>query len=619
MDDIIKTDSQTNPLIPEYKKYDYTNGIAPYEYLYQLKDKPLIHDAIQTTLSTAAQAEGFRGFRKRYAIYCQSINLNGARAVNNLTCFEGQKLELMTGNWQTSEFEIWCDNGNFKMEACNHPILPIERLINIDTGTEKLRIAFRKGGRWREVISDKSILASPNSIVKLADNGISVTSETAKFLIKYLQDVEKLNYDEIPERHSVGRLGWIDEHGFSPYVENVLFDGDANYKTLFNSVKIKGNEQDWYNIASAIRHPDNGISARIVLAASFASALVKPCGCLPFFVHLWGSESGTGKTVGLMIAASVWADPEIGKYIQTFNSTVVGREKTAAFCNSLPLVIDELQLGKDNRGKQQFDVYALAEGVGRTRGNKAGGIDKTPTWANCIITSGETPITHTSAGAGAMNRVVDIECTAGNVVVKNGNEIANALRKTYGHAGKKFVEKIDANKKEIIEKYQCYFSELCKTDTTEKQAMAAALILTADFFAAEWVFGDDRNLTVNEIKKFLLTKEQVSINIKAYNFLIDWVAMNRSKFDTVHDNDIYRDVYGTIEGARAYIIPTVLNKALEENGFSQNGFLSWLKTTGKISTEQGRLTIRKSINGNQVRCYGILIDDESEIISPFDL
>ncbi len=120
-------------LIPQYEKHDYTNGIAPYEYLYQLRDKPLIHDAVQTTLSAAAQAEGFRGFRKRYSIYCQSINLNGAKAVNNLTCFEGQKLELMTGNWQTSEFEVWCDNGNMKMEACNHPILPVERLINIDT------------------------------------------------------------------------------------------------------------------------------------------------------------------------------------------------------------------------------------------------------------------------------------------------------------------------------------------------------------------------------------------------------------------------------------------------------------------------------------------------------
>lgn len=34
----------------------------------------------------------------------------------------------------------------------------------------------------------------------------------------------------------------------------------------------------------------------------------------------------------------------------------------------------------------------------------------TPTWHNCILTTGESPLTGQSAGAGAVNRVIDIEC-----------------------------------------------------------------------------------------------------------------------------------------------------------------------------------------------------------------
>ncbi len=81
--------------------------------------------------------------------------------------------------------------GKKKEIACCHPLMPVERLVNIDTGVEKLKIAYSKGKRWREIIVDKRILASANSIVQLADNGIAVNSENARSLVQYLSDIEK--------------------------------------------------------------------------------------------------------------------------------------------------------------------------------------------------------------------------------------------------------------------------------------------------------------------------------------------------------------------------------------------------------------------------------------------
>lgn len=167
--------------------------------------------------------------------------------------------------------------------ACVHPIMPVMRLVNIDTGVEKLKIAYKKGKGWRHTIEDKKTLASNNSIINLADKGVAVNSENSKHLVKFLHDVENLNYDSIPEKNSVSRLGWIDGEGFSPYVKELVFDGDINFKTYFDSVQQKGKYDKWLDMARSIRK--DSIYGRIILAASFASVIVQPLSCLPFFIQ----------------------------------------------------------------------------------------------------------------------------------------------------------------------------------------------------------------------------------------------------------------------------------------------------------------------------------------------
>ena len=84
------------------------------------------------------------------------------------------------------------------------------------------------------------------------------------------------------------------------------------------------------------------------------------------------------------------------------------------------------------------DIMLLAEGAGRTRGTKSGGIDKTPTWSNCIITSGEMPITTASSGGGAVNRIVEIECK--ERLFSDPRHVADTVKRNYGFAGRRFVE-----------------------------------------------------------------------------------------------------------------------------------------------------------------------------------
>jgi uncharacterized protein (DUF927 family) len=342
------------------------------------------------------------------------------------------------------------------------------------------------------------------------------------------------------------------------------------------------------------------VIARIVLAASFASVLVKPCNCLPFFVHLYGGTE-SGKTVSLLLAASVWANPEIGKYIQTFNATDVGKELGAYFCNSLPLIIDELQLVKNNRTDFDKMIYQLSEGVGRTRGKKSGGLQATPTWRNCIITTGEFPIISQNSGAGAMNRTIEIDCHD-TKLFDDPKSVAVALYGNFGFAGKEFVERLDEDTLEHVRAMQDGFQEQLKTeDTMDKQTASAALILTADALIEEWIFQDGIRLEPSDLTPYLVSKNTVNQNVRALQFLSDFISINQAKFHP--ENSTVNEIWGDMDDNYVYFIRSKLEQVLQDEGYNAVTFLSWAKNNEGVTIgSDGKTTKLRRIMGKPTRC-----------------
>ena len=560
-----------------------------------------------------AQTLKIRNFKKLFHDYVEAQKkAAGIIVADSTTQFEGQELELNCGQWQADEYGITKEGqyGYGEVEACNHPLLPVMRLVNIDTGVEKLKLAYRKGKQWRHVIAEKKVLASTNAILDLANVGIAVNSDNAKWMVQYLHDVEALNYDDIPEKNSVSRLGWIHGEGFSPYVENLVYDGENNFKGIFDSVKPHGNFAEWKEAALGVRSGAS-VPARMILAASFASVLVPIAEALSFFVHLWGSESGTGKTVALMLAASVWADPQDGQYIKTFNGTQVSLELTAGFVNNLPLILDEFQMLRNKKDFEQI-VYMLAEGVGKGRGGKTGGVRETQTWKNCILTSGEMPITNFMTGAGAFNRIVEIECT--EKLFPEPMELLAVIRRNYGFAGRMFVEKLQEEgvSQRVKELYTGFYKQIVQSDTTEKQAMAGAVLLAADKLADEWIFKDGRQLKYDEISEYLHTKSEVDINERAYDYICETVAANAQKFggDAVES-------WGRFSGDQVQIIRSIFEKICEEGGYSSRAVLSWLmrkKLLEPSFKKDGKMMPTKVVKmeNSSVRCVIITLPEDPD-------
>lgn len=606
--------------VPVYTRDDYLTTTKPFEYLYAHKDNKFELKQLLGVMSAQAQTVGIRNLAALFKAYMETVSGTSAPGFNR-TDFTGQELELDCGSWSASDTGIYgTDKLGFEVVACYHPIMPVQRLVNVDTKVHKVMLAYRLGRRWETVIEDKNVISDSRSIIGLSKYGIMVNSETSKALVRYLADVEQLNYDTIPEVSSVGRLGWIDGYGFSPYEEDLVFDGEETFRTRFESIQEKGSRQAWLDCVRSVRAgktPGN-VVARIVLAASFASVLVKPCSCLPFFVHLWGG-SETGKSLSLVLATSVWANPEIGVYIQTFNATEVGKELGAAFCNSLPLVIDELQLVKDNRKDFDKMIYQLSEGVGRIRGQKQGGLQKTPTWRNCIITTGEFPIISSNSGEGAVNRTIEVDCHD-TKLFDDPKKTATSLYANYGFAGPEFVKHLmEDGVQERVQKLQDAMQDTLKTgDTMDKQTASAALILAADRLAEEWIFQDGIFLQPEDISKYLVSKEAVNQNARALQYLYDFININQSRFTPEADAH-QGEIWGEIDGEYACIIRSKFDQILSDEGYNASAFLGWAKNRGYIHcSKKGEPTKPKRINGRVSRCVWLKISDFDDELDDID-
>lgn len=153
--------------------YEYTPDdfltTAPYEELYKSHKDPFVHGLKADQMAVYAASIGFRGFKSHYKDYVVGLKAqNDTVVIDNATTFTGQPLELNAGDWEADDYGIRKKYGYSDEVACPHPIMPVERLVNIDTGEERLRLAYRKGTNWRTIVVDKVVLASSNKVTDLA-------------------------------------------------------------------------------------------------------------------------------------------------------------------------------------------------------------------------------------------------------------------------------------------------------------------------------------------------------------------------------------------------------------------------------------------------------------------
>ena len=532
------------------------------------------------------------------------------------TKFTDQPLELVCGEWTANDLgvrTIRYDKNAMPVpfQACSHPILPVEILKNVDTAEERITLAYFKSAMWQSITVDRSVCANSNKIVDaLSQFGIEVTSDNAKNMVRYISDCVGLNPLTLNPKKSINRLGWVG-NSFTPYAEDIRYEGDMDYEVIFRNVKSFGSFETWKNLCSGLR---KNIPLRMMMAASFASVLLEPLKVLPFVLHVWGT-TGTCKTVALMVSMSIWGNPKMGGLVKTMNMTKNAIMRNAAFLCSIPFAGDELQTIKD-KWQGNFDqlIYQITEGVDRGRARAYGGVEDTKTWKNSFIFTGEEPITKANSGGGSKNRVIEIAIDG--PLVDDGHYVSSVVQENYGFAGRKLVEYLqEMDTGELTERYRKLFDELCKLDTTDKQAMAMSCLLLADELAVRLFFPGEVPLSVSQVKKYLQSAMDVDVAERAYQSVLNWAAKNPVRFeDPKADNSPNKgEVWGKIDDTVLVINRDVLVEYMNKSGFDYTAVTKkWNERNLLVRNSQNKFVHQTKVYGIKASYLKIRLQEETD-------
>ena len=284
-------------------------------------------------------------------------------------------------------------------------------------------------------------------------------------------------------------------------------------------------------------------------------------------------------------------------------------ELYAAFCGNMPILLDELQVISDRR---MFDdiIYMLCEGVSKGRGAKEGGLQTQRRWSSCILTTGEMPIVQSNSGGGAAVRTIEVNY-GGEPLFDDARSVANTLKENYGWAGRRFIELLrNEQYRESMKLIQKKFYNELSGEIQDKQVLSASILLAADKLADLGIFKDGKALTVEEIKPYLITREEADVNARCYQWLTGFIGANPRRFDSEDQNN--GEVWGKIEDDYVYFIKSVFERVLKNEGYSAGAFLTWAKRKGLLKGENygvgsgnNRMTCRKTFNKVSTLCIGM--------------
>lgn len=518
--------------------------------------------------------------------------------------------------------------------VCRTPIILTQRLKSMETGEEKMEIAFKRDGAWHKAIFPRSTIFTARSITVLSDLGCTITSENAKQVVRFLEALEAENIDIIQRADSTGTMGWQTRGRFLPgHGDDIILDIEPSLRGWAAAYHYSGTLEDWKALMQPHRERDK---FRFILAAAFTAPLLRILQQRIFFVYNWGGSKG-GKTAALKAALSAWGDPE--RLMVNFNATQVALERMAGFYNDLPMGIDERQLAGQKQENLEKIVYMIASGTGRARGSKGGGLQALNTWRTVALATGEEPLSTDTTQTGVSTRVLEIYGGPFDDE-KSASLMHQQAPQHCGWAGPEFIQRIlQTDEQSIRDQYARMTEEVYKIADGTSGAHIAGIsaVALADAMAESWIFNPDpaaaealedlptgfkysleiapaawtRALQMAEsIIREQLAAGSGDVNEHATQFIVDWILSNKSQFG----DKAIGTCLGTVseDGRKAYIFPSLLNQALTKAGYSPRKTLKYL-------ADQGIITTKPKANGGKEYSMTKWFDNRTCRFTEFDI
>lgn len=513
--------------------------------------------------------------------------------------------------------------------VCRTPIILTQRLRSMETGEEKIEIAFKRDDAWHKAIFPRSTIFTARSITALSDLGCTITSENAKQVVRFLEALEAENIDVIEKADSTGTLGWQSKGRFLPgHGDDIILDIEPSLRGWAAAYHYNGTLEDWLATMRPHRERDK---FRFIMAASFAAPLLRILQQRIFFVYNWGGSKG-GKTAALKAALSAWGDPD--RLMVNFNATQVALERMAGFYNDLPMGIDERQLAGQRQENLEKIVYMIASGTGRARGSKGGGLQALNTWRTIALATGEEPLSTETTQTGVSTRVLEIYGGPFDDE-KSASLMHQQAPQNCGWAGPEFIRRVlQTDEQSIRDEYASLSEDIYRIANGTSGAHIAGItaVTLADAMIEDWLFnpdpdatepaGEKAQLAISQAARAMalqmaetIIKEQLAagtgdVNEHATQFIVDWILSNKSQFGEKAIGTCLGMVGA--DGRKAYIFPSLLNQALTKAGYSPRKTLKYL-------AEQGIISSTPKANGTKEYCVRKWFDNRTCRFVEFDI
>ena len=541
-------------------------------------------------------------------------------------------------------YSVSAQNGITKIEGekaiqvCRRPIVIKAKTYSVEEKKYKVIISYMTTtGRWKNLpATSAAVVANKNKIVDLAEDGLPVTSSNATYMVDFLDAFNAQNESNFPMTYTVPRCGWYrfndTDYFVDPRHKCSTTDEDKNISVVVeeqsqfaHSLKQIGNMDVWKK-AYLLAKPSP--VARLIVAASVAPILLKILGERNFLLYIC-APTRAGKTTALYLGASAVGSE---KMIRSFDATKNGLAGAAADVNDYAFLVDEKQVA-DNRLAETFDtlVYALANGLGRTKLNKDSTLRKLADWRTIAIMTGETQLLADNVTGGANTRLLTV-CTTKEIlsatdckeirnIIKDNNGLAfplvinkifelgsDKLREVYNNVVDTFTE----NYPELLNEYCRYMAIIVLADTLLNSALGINTVKLATGKTIKAI--DDAKLNAREIFKLLPTTVELSDTARERVFVLGFIAQNQNRFIGGNvEVDKMQMIYGKFAEDYIYITVVALKKACADEGFNYRKLVSDLVEDGffvpsetiKRGYRKPLATVQKKIGKANADCYRI--------------
>lgn len=320
---------------------------------------------------------------------------------------------------------------------------------NVDSGHISLIIKYQYLGRPRRSTILRSQMADSRQLVSaLADEGAPVTTNNARHVTSYLAAYEHAFGPYLPRRKVTNHFGRGRSNGpfFLPGLESdvefaPLSEGHASLFRAYSS--RRGTLRGWAEIGRTIA-AEHLTVPQVSILTSFVPPLQSRLQIPNFILDIHGSTS-TGKSTALKLAASVYGSftgPD--SLIMQWMSTQAAVEQLAGVCSELPIFLDDAQYCPDEL--KRAAVYMIANGRGKGRASRAGGVGEVSSWHTVALSTSEEPLHEASPHEGARGRILPVGGSVHPFPAGSGPLVQSLERSAllnHGYAGETYVRHLN--------------------------------------------------------------------------------------------------------------------------------------------------------------------------------